>query len=47
MARVRVRVRVRLAGAKLRVEFGAVNPALKVIAPNDFDAVNKSGYLHH
>ena len=47
LATYRGAVRLRPAGAKLRVEFGAVNPALRVIAPNDFDAVNKSGYLHH
>lgn len=40
-------VRLRAAGTKLRVEFGAVNPAKKVTAPNDFDAFYKSGYLHH
>jgi hypothetical protein len=40
-------VRLRVAGAKLRVEFGSVNPARKATAPQDFDPDSyKSGYLH-
>jgi hypothetical protein len=39
-------VRLRLAGTKLRVEFGATRPAGKAVGPSDFDSHYKSGYLH-